>query len=103
MSNNNASPDLPIPISSKAISKLKEYSELLIYDNKAFIRLGVKKEGAHMKKVIGVDEKRFTDQAYEMEDISFVIDRRELKHLEGSRLDFKETNAQKGFIYRPVK
>jgi Fe-S cluster assembly iron-binding protein IscA len=94
---------LPINITPRALQKLAEYNELLNLDNEAFIRLGVKKEGAHQKKILGIDEKRFTDQKYEHENLSFVIDRRELKHLEGHKLDFKETSNQKGFVFRPLK
>jgi len=96
-------PELPIAISPRALQKLSDYNELLNLDNEAFIRLGVKKEGAHLKKILGIDEKRFTDQVYALQDLQFVIDRRELKHIEGFKIDFRETNAQKGFIFRALK
>jgi Fe-S cluster assembly iron-binding protein IscA len=94
---------LPITISDRAFAKLKDYNELLNLDNEAFVRLGIKKEGAHIKKVLGIDTKRFTDQLYNYNDLLFVIDRRELKHIVDNRLDFKETSNQKGFVFRPIK
>lgn len=94
---------LPIPISQKALDKLVEYNELINLGNDAQIRIGTKKEGAHIKKVLGFDEKRFTDQLYELNELTFVIDRREIKHFDGFRLDYKETNSQKGFIFRETK
>lgn len=95
-------PALPLSLSIKALEKLKEYNELVNITGDSFIRIGVKKEGAHLKKVLGFDEKRFTDQLYEQDEMSFVIDRRELKHFDNIKLDYKETNSQKGFVFRKV-
>ncbi len=94
---------LPLQITPRAIKMLVDYNELLNMDNTAFIRIGVKKEGAHIKKIMGIDEKKFTDQVYEYADLKFVIDRRELKQLENHKIDFRETSNQKGFIFRPLK
>ena len=94
---------LPISISDKAFSKLVEYNELINMGNDASIRIGTKKEGAHLKKILGFDEKRFTDQLFKFKELSFLIDRRELKHFDGFKLDYKETNSQKGFIFRQTK
>lgn len=96
-------PVLPLALSEKALVKLKEYNELINIAGDSFVRIGVKKEGAHQKKILGFDEKRFTDQLYAFEGIQFVIDRRELKHFEQSKLDYKETTAHKGFVFRDVK
>ncbi|MBI1182846.1 hypothetical protein GC194_01150 [bacterium] len=96
-------PQLPIAISDRAEKKLIDYNELLNFDQSAYIRIGVKKEGAHLKKILGVDEKRFTDQVYSHGDLKFVIDRRELKHLLENKIDFRETSNQKGFIFRALK
>lgn len=95
-------PELPILLSSKALEKIKEYNELVNITGDSFLRLGVKREGAHTKKILGFDEKRFTDQQYRLDDVLFVIDRRELKHFENVKLDYKETSSQKGFIFRDI-
>lgn len=94
---------LPIAISDKAMVKLVEYNELINMGNDAQIRIGTKKEGAHIKKILGFDEKRFTDQLFQFKELTFLIDRREIKHFDGYKLDYKETSSQKGFVFRPAK
>ncbi|MGB0430713.1 MAG: hypothetical protein ACPGLV_09585 [Bacteroidia bacterium] len=94
---------LPVVITPRALKMLKDYNELLNLDNSAYIRIGIKKEGAHTKKIMGIDEKRFTDQVYEQNDLKFVIDRRETKHVQNHKIDFRETSNQKGFIFRALK
>lgn len=103
MAKQAALPELPIQISPKALAKLAEYLELLGGEDQTYVRLGLRREGAHQKKILGIDGKRFTDQAYAHDDLLFVIDRRELTFLLGHSLDFKETAAQKGFIFRENK
>ncbi|MBI3143162.1 MAG: hypothetical protein HYZ16_10075 [Bacteroidetes bacterium] len=96
-------PQLPIPVSPRARAKLADYLELLGSGEQTYVRLGLRREGAHQKKILGIDGKRYTDQAYTLGDMLFVIDRRELEALQGHSLDFKETAAQKGFIFREIK
>lgn len=96
-------PELHIPISGKAAKKLKEYNDLLNYSNDMGVRIGVKKEGAHLKKIIALDEKRFTDQEFKFDNLFFYIDRRELNQFEDYRIDFRENANQKGFIFKKKK
>ncbi|MCB0736295.1 MAG: hypothetical protein KDC92_02195 [Bacteroidetes bacterium] len=93
----------PIKLTKAAIDKINAYHLLLAVPNDHGLRIGVKKEGAHLKKIVGFDTKRFTDQKFLVEDITFFIDRRELKHFENVTLDFKETANHKGFVFREPK
>lgn len=93
-------PELPLRISPKAQKKIEEYAALLNLSPEHGFRIGVKKEGAHLKKIVGFDKKRFTDQQYSVENLVVFIDRRETKHVEKHVLDFKETSTEKGFVFR---
>lgn len=95
--------DLPIKITDKALQKIKEYGQLLGVGQDNGLRIGVKKEGAHQKKILGFDTKRFTDQKYDSNGVVIFIDRRELKHFDHFYLDFKETASGKGFVFRETK
>lgn len=95
--------NLPIKITDKALQKIKEYGQLLGVGQDNGLRIGVKKEGAHLKKILGFDTKRFTDAKYDCDGITVFIDRRELKEFDHFYLDFKETVSGKGFVFRETK
>ena len=100
MSSESKTPKLLVSITPKALKKIKEYQLLLMPGNEIGVRIGLKKEGVHQKKILGFDHKKFTDETFIVDDLLFFVDRRELKHFENIHLDFRDTATEKGFIFK---
>ena len=91
---------LPIVISEQAINKIQEIrSEKKIADD-YLLRIGVKAAGCGIGSyIIGFDHYNEKDEIFELGPIRIVIEKIQLMHLAGKKVDYGESEGEKGFIF----
>ncbi len=91
---------LPLTITDVAYQKVIEIRKNKGIDPGYCLRLGVKSAGCGIASfVIGFDHKTDKDILYPLQDFDVVIEKIQVMHLAGKKIDFGEVDGEKGFVF----
>ena len=92
---------LPLTITSNAYNKILDIKQHKNIDDEYCLRLGVKSAGCGIASyVIGFDHQAEKDEIYQLEDITVVIEKIQVMHLAGKKVDFEEVDGEYGFVFK---
>jgi len=92
---------LPLTITDVAYEKIIEIRNEKGIDPKYYLRLGVKSAGCGIASfVIGFDHKTDKDVVYSIKDMEVIIEKVQVMHLAGKKVDFDKIDGEKGFVFR---
>ena len=92
---------LPLTITDVAYQKIIEIRKKKGIDEQYCLRLGVKSAGCGIASfVIGFDHKTDKDELYALQDFNVIIEKMQVLHLAGKKVDFDEIDGEKGFVFR---
>lgn len=89
----------PIQISERALQEIENIIAEKKIPNQYSLRVGLKGANCGASYLIGFDHQLATDDAYQIENIKVIIDRKHLLHLVGIEIDFEAGNAGNGFTF----
>jgi iron-sulfur cluster assembly protein len=91
---------IPIEITPEAEREIKHIMANKNIPEDYFLRVGVKGGGCGgMSFALGFDKKKAEDEAYVLQDIPVVIEKKHLMFLMGLQLDFFEGDEARGFTF----
>lgn len=91
---------LPLTITDEAYRKVIEIRNKKGIDPDYSLRLGVKSAGCGIASyVIGFDHQTDKDILYPLEDFDVIIEKIQVMHLAGKKIDFNEVDGEKGFVF----
>ncbi|MGB1248198.1 MAG: HesB/IscA family protein [Chitinophagales bacterium] len=94
----NKTIEIPIKISSSALKELKSLQKM--EDESKSLRLGVKNGGcAGFSYILEFEEATDSDEHYEMDGLSIVIDKMHLLHINNLELDYENGLNNRGFTF----
>ena len=92
---------LPLAITHAAREKIIEIRKQKNIASDYYLRLGVKSAGCGVASyVIGFDHKTEKDVLYSLPDFDVIIEKTQVLHLAGKKVDFDEVDGEKGFVFR---
>lgn len=91
--------NIPFELSNNALGELKSIVDSGRIPENYFVRITVKGGGcAGVAHSIGFDEKREGDKTFEIENLLFLINRRDFMHVVGLKVDFIDSDEERGFV-----
>ncbi len=92
--------EIPVKISSNAISEIKYIFERKNIPSDYGLRIGMKGSGCTGTTfVIGFDQKKDQDEEYFTEGIQVFIEKKHIMYLFGVEVDFIEDDTERGFVF----
>lgn len=92
--------EAPIRFTPGALAELKRLMNEPGFDTSKMLRIGVKGGGCSgLSYVLGFDQKGEKDTEYEMEGISFVMDKAHELYLAGMEIDWENGLNNRGFMF----
>lgn len=91
---------VPIPISSRAISEIKQIMAQKNIPSDYGLRIGVRGGGcAGVSYVLGFDQQQEKDDVYSLEGIPVYIAKKDLLFLMRLKIEFHDGNDARGFVF----
>ena len=89
----------PVTISAKAIAEIRKIMETKNIPDDYGLRVGVKGGGCGVTLIIGFDQKKESDHAYDVEGIPVYVDKKHTMFIIGKEVDFYEGEEGRGFMF----
>ena len=89
----------PVTISAKAIAEIRKIMETKNIPDDYGLRVGVKGGGCGVTLIIGFDQKKESDNAYDVEGIPVYVDKKHTMFIIGKEVDFYEGEEGRGFMF----
>ena len=97
----NTTTALPVSFTQGAITELKRLIAEPGFDSSSLLRVGVKGGGCSgLSYVLGFDKPGENDNRYEIEGISFVIEKAHELYLAGMEIDWENGLNNRGFSFK---
>jgi len=91
----------PVTFTKKAVEELRRLMNEEGFDASAFLRVGVKGGGCSgLSYVLGFDKKEDTDEEYECDGLSYVMNKAHGIYLMGMEIDWQDGLNARGFSFR---
>jgi iron-sulfur cluster assembly accessory protein len=91
----------PVTFTQGAINEIKRLISDPSFDTSKVLRVGVKGGGCSgLSYVLGFDDKKDTDAVYEVEGVSFVMEKAHELYLYGMQIDWENGLNNRGFAFR---
>jgi len=91
----------PVTLTSGAIKEVKKLISAEGFDTTQKLRIGVKGGGCSgLSYILGFDSKKENDQEYEVDGVSYLMDRSHEMYLHGMEVDWEEGLNNRGFTFR---
>ena len=91
----------PIKFTQNAITELKRLMNEPDFDKALNLRIGVKGGGCSgLSYILGFEKRKESDQEYEFEGLSFVIDKAHEMYLYGMEIDWQGGLNSRGFTFQ---
>lgn len=91
---------LPISISTIAFEEIKNILNTKGIPSNYGLRVGSKGSGCSgVSHYLGFDTKKENDEEYKYDNIIIYIQKKDIMHLIGIKLDFIEDEQQRGFVF----
>jgi len=95
---------LPLTITDAAYQKILKIKQQKSIDDDYCLRLGVKSAGCGIASyMIGFDHKTEKDEFYRLEDFAVIIEKIQVMHLAGKKVDFDKVDGENGFVFRETE
>lgn len=92
---------LPFTITEKAQSKIIEIKAQKNIGDEYSLRLGVKAAGCGIASyIIGFDLATERDEKYRLGQITIIVEKIQLMHLAGKKVDFDNIDGEEGFVFK---
>jgi iron-sulfur cluster assembly protein len=92
--------DIPVKFTSTAVEEIRRLFEQKGKDNDKYLRIGVKGGGCSgLSYVLELDEKKETDDIFQIEGIPIMINPAHGLYLFGMEIDWKNGLDARGFIF----
>ena len=89
----------PVTISAKANAEIRKIMETKNIPDDYGLRVGVKGGGCGVTLIIGFDQKKESDHAYDVEGIPVYVDKKHTMFIIGKEVDFYEGEEGRGFMF----
>ena len=90
----------PVTFTQGAINEIKRLISDPSFDTSKVLRVGVKGGGCSgLSYVLGFDDKKDTDAVYEVEGVSFVMEKAHELYLYGMQIDWENGLNNRGFAF----
>lgn len=89
----------PIQITARAIKEIRSIIEEKKIPSQYCLRVGLKGASCGASYIIGFDHQLASDDAYLIQTVKVIIDRKHLLHLIGVEVDFEIENTGNGFTF----
>jgi iron-sulfur cluster assembly accessory protein len=91
----------PLRFTEGAIQELKRLMSEPGFDTSLYLRIGVKGGGCSgLSYVLGFDERKETDQQYEFEGLTYIMEKAHELYLFGMEIDWQGGLNSRGFTFR---
>jgi iron-sulfur cluster assembly accessory protein len=91
----------PVSLTEGAIKELRRLMSQEGFDNTQVLRVGVKGGGCSgMSYILGFDQKQDTDQLFELEGLSCVMNKSHEIYLHGMMIDWQDGLNNRGFTFK---
>lgn len=91
---------VPVKLTSGAVEEIKRLMNELDFDHSQKLRVGVKGGGCSgMTYVLGFDQQEETDEVFEIEGISCIMNKSHQIYLYGMEVDWKGGLNSRGFTF----
>lgn len=92
---------LPLTITTSAYQKILDIRNQKGIKGDYSLRLGVKSAGCGIASyIIGFDHQNENDEVYTLKDFSVIIEKIQVIHLAGKKVDFDDVDGEQGFVFR---
>jgi iron-sulfur cluster assembly accessory protein len=90
----------PVTFTTSAIREVERLINQEGFDRSNFLRVGVKGGGCSgMTYILGFDQKQANDEVYEVEGLSFIMDKSHTIYLMGMQIDWQGGLNSRGFTF----
>jgi iron-sulfur cluster assembly protein len=90
----------PVSFTQGAIEEIKRLMNDPGFDQSQFLRVGVKGGGCSgMTYILGFDAKQADDEVYEVDGISFIMNKSHGLYLMGMQVDWQDGLNSRGFVF----
>ena len=91
----------PVTFSEGALNELRRLTASMEADDQKILRIGVKGGGCSgMSYLLGFDSSKETDVVYEVEGVTFVIDKTHEMYLAGMEIEWEGGLNSRGFTFK---
>jgi iron-sulfur cluster assembly protein len=91
----------PVSFTSHAIEEIRRLMSEDGFDSSQVLRVGVKGGGCSgLSYVLGFDQKEETDEVYEIDGLSFVMNKSHGIYLMGMEIDWQDGLNARGFVFK---
>ncbi|MFI5156193.1 MAG: HesB/IscA family protein, partial [Chitinophagales bacterium] len=93
--------DIPVQFTEKAVGEINRLMAEPGFDQKSILRIGVKGGGCSgLSYVLGFDERQEQDESYEIDGLSFIMNKAHGIYLMGMEIDWQDGLNSRGFTFR---
>ena len=90
----------PVTLTSSAVREVKRLMNEEGFDTSNYLRIGVKGGGCSgMTYILGFDQKQENDEVYEVDGLSFIMDKSHTIYLLGMQVDWQGGLNSRGFTF----
>jgi iron-sulfur cluster assembly accessory protein len=90
----------PVTFTSSAIREINRLMNQQGFDKSSYLRVGVKGGGCSgMTYILGFDKREENDEVYEVEGLTFVMDKSHTIYLMGMQIDWQGGLNSRGFTF----
>lgn len=89
----------PVVFTNQALQEIKVIIEKKGIPDDYYLRVGVRGGGCGVTRIIGFDQRKPDDMAWQVEGIQVIMDKRHMMHLIGSQVSFYEDEEKRGFFF----
>jgi iron-sulfur cluster assembly protein len=90
----------PVTFTSGAVKEIKKLISQPGFDNSQFLRVGVKGGGCSgMTYILGFDAKQENDELFEIDGVSFIMNKSHGLYLMGMQIDWQDGLNARGFSF----
>jgi iron-sulfur cluster assembly accessory protein len=90
----------PVTFTAGAIEEIRRLMSAEGFDNSNFLRIGVKGGGCSgLSYILGFDQKTDKDEVYELDDLTFIMNKAHGIYLMGMEIDWQGGLNSRGFTF----
>jgi len=91
----------PVSFTEQAVSEIKRLMAEEGFDSSSLLRVGVKGGGCSgLSYILGFDQKQESDELYEFDGLSFIMNKAHGIYLSGMQIDWENGLNARGFAFK---